>query len=146
MALPAWGDRTSRSAPIVVTYSLRMALALSVTVIVFHGSDMGSNASSLSVTMGLRHLGALRWLADQSASLTFLDRRGKVLFVTGPTASSDARMRRAQAVASQSGAALLIVRELISRKLAGQEQVVRDKLFDSATAQIIARFRAGEQS
>ena len=41
-----------------------------------------------------------------------------------------------------SGAGLRIARELISRKLAGQEQVVRDKLLDSATAQVIAGFRA----
>jgi len=45
-------------------------------------------------------------------------------------------------LASQSGAALHIARELISRELAGQEQVVRSKLLDSTTAEMIAGFRA----
>jgi CRISPR-associated endonuclease Cas1 len=86
-------------------------------------------------------LAALRWLADQDAAFVMLERDGHVLATTGPVRSSDARLRRAQALANQSGAALRIARELISRKLAGQEQVVRDKLLDSTTAQMIAQFR-----
>jgi CRISPR-associated endonuclease Cas1 len=85
---------------------------------------------------------ALQWLSAQDVSLTFLDRNGKVLFVTGPVRSSDARLRRAQAMASGSGAALRIARELISQKLAGQEQVVRNKLLDLETAKSIANFRS----
>jgi len=87
-------------------------------------------------------LAALRWLADQDAAFAMLERNGQVLITTGPVRSSDARLRRAQAVASQSGAALRIARELISRKLAGQEHVVRDKLLDSKTAEMISGFRA----
>jgi CRISPR-associated endonuclease Cas1 len=91
---------------------------------------------------GMISLAALRWLADQDAAFVMLERDGHVLATTGPVRSSDARLRRAQALANQSGAALRIAREIISRKLAGQEGVVRDKLLDSTTAQIIARFRA----
>jgi CRISPR-associated endonuclease Cas1 len=91
---------------------------------------------------GLVSLAALRWLADQDAAFVMLERDGQVFMTTGPVRPSDARLRRAQALANQSGAALRIARELISRKLAGQERVVRDKLLDSATAQIIGRFRA----
>ena len=91
---------------------------------------------------GMVSLAALRWLADQDASFSMLERDGKVLAVTGPVRSSDAKLRRAQALAHSSGAALRITRELISRKLAGQEQVARDKLLDSTTADIIAQFRA----
>jgi hypothetical protein len=40
-----------------------------------------------------------------------LDRRGSVLAITGPVRPSDARLRRAQALALESGAALRIVRE-----------------------------------
>ena len=54
---------------------------------------------------------------------------------------SDARLRRAQATAMQTGAALQITRELISQKLGGQEQVARGKLLDSKTADTIAGFR-----
>src|SRR6266567_1660683 len=91
---------------------------------------------------GMVSLAALRWLADQDVAFSMLERDGKVLVVTGPVRSSDAKLRRAQALAHSSGAALRITRELISRKLAGQEQVARDKLLDSTTADVIARFRA----
>lgn len=90
---------------------------------------------------GLVSLAALRWLADQDAAFVMLDRDGSVLATTGPVRSSDARLRRAQALATQTGADLTIARELISRKLAGQEQVARDKLHDNATAQAIADYR-----
>jgi len=66
---------------------------------------------------GFFTLDALKWLADQRASLIILDRSGKVSFVTGPSASSEARLRRAQALAHQSGAALEIMRELMRRSL-----------------------------
>src|SRR6202521_99681 len=69
---------------------------------------------------GLVSLAALRWLADQDASFIMLERDGSVLATTGPVRPSDAKLRRAQALAHSSGAALRITRELISRKLTGQ--------------------------
>ncbi len=86
-------------------------------------------------------LAALRWLADQDASFVMLERDGNVLATTGPVRSSDAKLRRAQALAHSSGAALRITRELISQKLDGQERVARNNLLDDATADKIARFR-----
>src|ERR1700674_5482740 len=91
---------------------------------------------------GMVSLAALRLLADQEAAFVMLDRDGSVLATTGPVRPSDARLRRAQALAHQSGVALRIVRELISRKLAGQEQLVRNKLRNSAAADTIARARS----
>src|SRR5438132_1136468 len=67
---------------------------------------------------GMVSLSALRWLADQDAAFVMLDRGGSVLATTGPVRPSDARLRRAQDLAGQSGVAFCIVRELISRKLA----------------------------
>ncbi len=90
---------------------------------------------------GMVSLAALRWLADQDASFVMLERNGKVLAVTGPVRPSDAKLRRAQALANSSGAALRISRELISQKLAAQERVARHKLLDSTTADAISRFR-----
>jgi CRISPR-associated endonuclease Cas1 len=90
---------------------------------------------------GMVSLSALRWLADQDAAFAMLERDGSVLATAGPVSSSDAKLRRAQALAHHSGAALLITRELISQKLAGQERVARNKLLDDATADKIARFR-----
>jgi CRISPR-associated endonuclease Cas1 len=91
---------------------------------------------------GMISLAALRWLVDQDVSFTLLERDGKVLAVTGPVRPSDTKLRRAQALAHSSGAALRITRELISQKIAGQEQVARVKLRDSTTADTIAKFRA----
>src|SRR5690349_18207722 len=44
---------------------------------------------------------ALHWLSAQDVSFSMLQRDGKPLCVTGPVRSSDARLRRAQALAGQ---------------------------------------------
>src|ERR1700721_1553242 len=59
---------------------------------------------------GIVSLPALRWLSDQDAAFVLLDRDGSVLATTGPVRSSDAKLRRAQALAGKSGAALEIAR------------------------------------
>lgn len=91
---------------------------------------------------GMVSLAALRWLADQDAAFVMLDRDGSVLATTGPVSPSDARLRRAQSLASQSGSALRIASKLIEMKLLGQEQVARHKLLDSKTADTISSYRA----
>jgi len=92
---------------------------------------------------GFVSLAALRWLADQDASFVMLDRDGSVLATTGPVHSSDARLRRAQALAHQSGVALLIAKDLLDKKLIAQEQLVREKLQNSCAADRIAEMRRG---
>jgi CRISPR-associated endonuclease Cas1 len=91
---------------------------------------------------GFISLSALRWLADQDAAFVMLERDGSVLTTTGPVYPSDARLRRAQSTAIHSGLALTIARELINRKLVGQELVARTKLCNegavSAISQMIA--------
>jgi len=86
---------------------------------------------------------ALRWLADQDAAFAMLERDGRVLATTGPVRPSDARLRRAQSVALQSGVAMEIARELIHQKLSGQETIARDDFSDSRSGQLIASARAG---
>ena len=90
---------------------------------------------------GFITLSALRWLSDVGASFVMLDRLGKVRVVTGPASPSEARLRRAQALALSNGTALPIARELIAAKLDGQELVVREKLKNESTANLIATFR-----
>jgi CRISPR-associated protein Cas1 len=90
---------------------------------------------------GMVSLAVLRWLADQKAAFLMLDRDGSVLVATGPVGPSDARLRRAQALAHHTGVAIPISRGLIDRKLAGQERVAREQLHDAATAQSIAAAR-----
>jgi CRISPR-associated endonuclease Cas1 len=91
---------------------------------------------------GFISLAALRWLADQDAAFVMLERDGSVLATTGPVRSSDARLRRSQSLAHQSGAALQIARELIDQKLVGQERVARDILHNVPVADLIASARA----
>ena len=91
---------------------------------------------------GFITLEALRWLTDQDVAFVMLERNGKVLCVTGPVRPSDARLRRAQALAGHSTVGLQIARELIDRKLAGQEHVVRNKLLAEDSADVISRYRA----
>ena len=90
---------------------------------------------------GVVSLSALRWLADQNASFRMLERDGSVLVTTGPVRSSDARLRRAQALAGQSETSLRIARELIDKKLAAQASVARYKLLATDTADKISRYR-----
>jgi CRISPR-associated endonuclease Cas1 len=90
---------------------------------------------------GFITLAALRWLSDVGASFKMLDRLGRVRVITGPTSPSEARLRRAQALALGNGNAAKIARELISAKLSGQEMLVREKLQNVGTAEVIAALR-----
>lgn len=89
---------------------------------------------------------ALRWLSVQDVAFVLLDRDGTVLAVSGPVGPSDARLRRAQSLAHQSGVAVQIARELISQKLEGQEKLARDVMREPTIAQVIASFRASLHS
>ena len=91
---------------------------------------------------GMISLAALRWLSDQNVAFSMLERNGEVLAVTGPVRPSDAKLRRAQALALGSEVGVRIARELISRKLLGQEQVAREMLREIRIADEIAMFRA----
>jgi CRISPR-associated endonuclease Cas1 len=91
---------------------------------------------------GFITLEALYWLKAQDIAFVMLERDGKVACVTGPVRPMDARLRRAQALAGQSTVGIEIARELIDKKLAGQEQVTRCKLLADKSADAIARYRA----
>src|SRR5207302_10394062 len=60
---------------------------------------------------GVVSLSALSWLSDVGVPFTMPDRMGKVRFMTGPTASSDARLRRSQSLALGNGTALVICKQ-----------------------------------
>jgi CRISPR-associated endonuclease Cas1 len=90
---------------------------------------------------GVVTLAALQWLADQRASLVMLDRQGAVLVATGPVGPSDARLRRAQALAHHTGIATPIIRRLVDQKLARQERIARDRLQNPAVGDDIANAR-----
>jgi CRISPR-associated endonuclease Cas1 len=75
-----------------------------------------------------------------------LERDGSVLATTGPVRPSDARLRRAQALAGSNGAAVQLAIELIAKKLAGQEKVARERLNNLVVAESVAKLRSGLQS
>lgn len=87
---------------------------------------------------GFVTLSALKWLTEVGASFVMLDRLGKVRIVTGPTSASEARLRRAQALALSNGTALRIARDLISVKIKGQEALLRERLNNSGSADSIS--------
>lgn len=91
---------------------------------------------------GLVSLSALRWLSDQNAAFVMLNRHGSVLATTVPVGSSDPRLRRAQALAHESGAALRISRELIDQKIAGQQEIASELLHDQSAMTDIKKFRS----
>jgi CRISPR-associated endonuclease Cas1 len=95
---------------------------------------------------GFVSLGASRWLADRNASFVMLDRVGEVLATTGPVRSSDARLKRAQALAHQSGTVLEIARNLVQQKLVQQERILRERFHESATANLIEQTRSAVPS
>ncbi len=88
---------------------------------------------------GMVTLEALRWIADREASFCMLDRRGKVVAVCGPSAPTDARLRRSQSFALANGTALRISRDLIRQKLEGQAALVREMLRNCAVSTAIQR-------
>ena len=90
---------------------------------------------------GYVSLSALTWLSDVGSSFILLDRRGRVRLVTGPTASSDSKLRRAQVLAVSNGVGLEICRTLVHAKLEGQERLVRERLNDPVTADAVEKFR-----
>ncbi|HWZ96864.1 MAG TPA: CRISPR-associated endonuclease Cas1 [Candidatus Dormibacteraeota bacterium] len=90
---------------------------------------------------GCVSLAALRWLADQGAAFTMLERDGSTLAVAGPIGPSDARVRRSQSLAHESGLAVEIGRELIAQKLDAQERVIRDVFQDGIVADAIVSAR-----
>jgi CRISPR-associated endonuclease Cas1 len=77
-------------------------------------------------------LEALRWLADVGVSFTQIDRDGRLVATSTPT-PGDARLRRAQALATVTPAGLEVSRWLLEQKLAGQQQLVADLTNDPAT-------------
>jgi CRISPR/Cas system-associated endonuclease Cas1 len=91
---------------------------------------------------GVVSLSALRWLADQNVSFVMLERDGTVLATTSPVRPSDVRLRRAQALAHHTGVAFRISRELIDRKLAGQERVAGELRQNHTASALIRQIRS----
>ncbi len=73
---------------------------------------------------GFASFEALRWLHDVGAAFVQLDSDGTVITVSAPPKLDDARVRRAQALATSSDTAMDIARVLLRDKLDGQASVL----------------------
>lgn len=67
---------------------------------------------------------ALRWLHDVGCAFLQIDRDGEIVAAWGPPGSDNARLRRAQALATGNGVGLGIARDLIWDKLSAQSGVL----------------------
>jgi CRISPR-associated endonuclease Cas1 len=67
---------------------------------------------------------ALRWLRDVGCAFVQIDADGAVIMASGATGLDDARLRRTQALAMSNGVGLIVARDLLLRKLAGQAAIL----------------------
>lgn len=86
-------------------------------------------------------LDAIQWCADLGISITQLDRNGRIL-MSSPGLAGDARLRIAQMKALDTPASTDVVRSLISAKLDGQAQVLRDVFSADEAADKISGYSA----
>ena len=112
---------------------------------------------------GIVSLEALRWLHDIGASFIQIDADGQLINCAGPAGLNDARLRRAQALAAETGngtdsgpgtrtgtragIGFGIARDLIRQKLTGQLRVLegfRDKAAIQIVTSAIERIAAVE--
>ena len=69
---------------------------------------------------------ALAWLADTGAHVVQLDHEGRLVTVSATARLDDARLRVRQALATGSGLAVELARELIAAKINGQADTLDD--------------------
>jgi CRISPR-associated endonuclease Cas1 len=68
---------------------------------------------------------AIRWLADAGVAFLQVDSDGRLLAVAGPDSPDHPTLRRAQARAADTEVGLDIMRQLLTQKLNGQQEVLR---------------------
>ena len=85
---------------------------------------------------------ALQWLCAQDIAFSMLERNGKVLCVTGPVGIGRKATEGLRHSQGQSAVGIEIARELIDKKLDGQERVARHKLLSDETADTISHYRS----
>lgn len=86
---------------------------------------------------GMITLDAIRWCADVGIAIHHLDTAGRVLASSAPKRHDDARLRRAQALAANSGAGVEIARYLLAVKLDGQADIAGGLLDRNDVAETI---------
>jgi CRISPR-associated endonuclease Cas1 len=88
--------------------------------------DRGVRRIAIIGHAGTISLDAIRWLHDVKIPLVHLDTDGRVLAQVAPDAPDHPMLRRAQARAVESNLGVEIMRDLLRKKIAGQERVLRE--------------------
>jgi CRISPR-associated endonuclease Cas1 len=92
---------------------------------------------------GTLSLSALQWCADVGVAVVVLDPvEDRILSISAAAIHDDARLRRTQANAGGGVVGLVIAKQLLDAKLAGQAQVLRSGFGDLDGFDTIERFRA----
>jgi CRISPR-associated endonuclease Cas1 len=84
-------------------------------------------------------LDAVRWCADVGIGIVQVDTNGRLLMTTAPAGRHDARLRRAQAAATNAPVGLKIARGLLAAKIDGQAAVARQQLNNPTLATALTR-------
>ena len=91
-----------------------------------HKTERGFKRLVILGHTGSITLEAIKWLHDAGVTLVQIDADARVLLASAKRNLNDARLRRAQALATENGVGLALARDLIARKLDGQASVARD--------------------
>lgn len=135
-------------------YGLRVSVERGHLVVSDGIADERRRARFPKATCGLRRvvllghsgyitLDALRWVRDIGAAVVQIDEDGQVVLASGPAGTTDARLFRAQAAATQNGVGLRIVRGLLQDKLRGQAAVLDRLQGEKAAAEVRRIAEAG---
>jgi CRISPR-associated endonuclease Cas1 len=80
---------------------------------------------------------SLRWCHRLGIEIAIVDPDANVIFASVLNVSDDARLRRAQVLAADNDLGLMIARELIAVRIAGQSRILRRRFGDAASADAI---------
>jgi CRISPR-associated endonuclease Cas1 len=147
------GSRRSRGILTLTGYGLRVAVERGHLVVEdgiepdrrrrrFSRAERGLKRLVIIGHSGTVTLDALQWLHDVGIELVHLGHDADLLVTTGPVGADLPKLRRAQATAALSGVALVIAKDLIADKLAGQEGVLHQIPSSEVSRKRIAATRA----
>jgi CRISPR-associated endonuclease Cas1 len=101
-----------------------------------HRATSGLRRLVVIAQSGFISLEAIRWLSDVGASYVQIGRDGELVACYSPLGVNDARLRRAQALATTTEVGLGIAKRLITEKLLAQQSLLEGRGFKSVVGPI----------
>jgi CRISPR-associated endonuclease Cas1 len=110
----------------------------------FHKATHGLSRIVILGSTGTISFDALRYCDRLGINVVVIDSNEvRPSFMALPSATNDARLRRVQALAPESGAGIEVTRRLLSAKLEGQAEVVRNHFESQSSVDTIISLREG---